>query len=121
MQEMQSPRSTLRRNPKSAKNPDGKLAAPAINVRVEANAPAWLKVNPNEEMIKGRITAITPLKRCSVIWAAELAASRPQTVNGELNALALSIFDIVSSASASSHDSDTVATSTMRANCLLSG
>src|SRR5262249_24578347 len=63
----QSPKKMFRRLPRSAKNPDGKLAPPAINVRAEARAPACARLNPSEVVISGRITAITPLKRCSTM------------------------------------------------------
>jgi hypothetical protein len=33
-------------------------------------------------VISGKITAITPLNRCSVMCAVELAAKRPQAANG---------------------------------------
>jgi hypothetical protein len=46
--------------------------------------------------MSGNITAITPLKRCSVMCAVELAARRPQPAMGEFKVLALSILDIAS-------------------------
>ena len=82
---MQSPSKILRRLARSAKNPDGKLATPAIKVRAEASAPACARLNPNDAVMSGRITAITPLKRCSVMCAVELAASLPQVANGVAN------------------------------------
>ena len=60
---MQIPSMRLRRVARSAKKPDGKLATPAINVRAEANMPAWASVSPSEAVISGKMTAITPLKR----------------------------------------------------------
>jgi hypothetical protein len=43
-------------------------------------------------VISGRITAITPLKRCSTVWAVEFAASRPQAESGVASVCVLSIF-----------------------------
>jgi hypothetical protein len=63
---MQSPSKRLRRLARSAKKPDGKLAAPAIKVRAEANMPACARLSPKEEVISGKMTAMIPLKRCSV-------------------------------------------------------
>ena len=60
----QSPKK-FRRLARSAKNPEGKLATPAINVRAEARAPACARLKPNAVVISGKITAMTPLKRCS--------------------------------------------------------
>src|SRR5262249_24989064 len=88
----QSPRKRFRRLPRSARNPEGKLAAPAIKVRAEARAPAWARLKPNEVVISGKITATTPLKRCSTIWAVEFAASRPQAAPGSARAWVVSIF-----------------------------
>jgi hypothetical protein len=44
-------------------------------------------------VISGRITAITPLKRCSVMCAAEFAANRPHVVKGALNTEVVSALD----------------------------
>src|SRR5918996_3817634 len=88
----QRPKRRFRRLEKSEKNPDEKLAAPAINVRAEASAPACARLKPNEAVISGRITAITPLKRCSTIWAVEFAASRPQVETGAASVWVVSIF-----------------------------
>src|ERR687892_1156733 len=88
----QRPRRRLRRLARSAKNPEGKLAAPAINVRAEASAPACARLKPNEVVISGRITAMTPLNRCSTIWAVEFAASRPQLERGAASVCVVSIF-----------------------------
>jgi hypothetical protein len=43
-------------------------------------------------VMSGRITAITPAKRCSIIWAVEFAASRPQAERGVARVCVLSIF-----------------------------
>jgi hypothetical protein len=43
-------------------------------------------------VISGKITAITPLKRCSTIWAVEFAASRPQAASDGARVCVLSIF-----------------------------
>src|ERR687892_1006284 len=88
----QRPKRRFRRLARSAKNPEGKLATPAINVRADASAPACARLNPNEVVISGRITAITPLKRCSTVWAVEFAASRPQAESGVASVCVLSIF-----------------------------
>ena len=76
---MQSPSKILRRLARSAKKPEGKLATPAIKVRAEASAPACARLSPNDAVMSGKITAITPLKRCSVICAVELAAKPPRS------------------------------------------
>src|SRR5687768_104454 len=86
------PKRRFRRLARSAKKPDGKLATPAINVRAEASAPACARLKPNEVVISGRMTAITPLNRCSTIWAVEFAASRPQTEKVGASVCAVSIF-----------------------------
>lgn len=90
---IQSPSKMLRRLAKSAKKPEGKLATPAAKVRAEASVPACARLNPNDAVISGRITAITPLKRCSVICAAEFAANRPHVVKGALNTEVVSALD----------------------------
>ena len=82
----------FRRFARSAKKPEGKLATPAIKVRAEASAPACARLKPNEVVISGKITAMTPLKRCSVIWAVEFAASRPQAARGGAMVCVVSIF-----------------------------
>ena len=78
----QTPSKMLRRRARSAKKPDGKLATPAIKVRAEASAPACAKLKPKDAVISERITAITPLNRCSVICAVQFAAKRPQAASG---------------------------------------
>lgn len=88
----QMPKKIFRRLARSAKKPDGKLATPAEKVRAEANAPACARLRPKAEVMMGRITTTTALNRCSVICAAQLAASRPQLASGELNVVAVSTF-----------------------------
>src|SRR5437870_781531 len=78
----QRPKRRFRRLARSARKPKGKLAAPYIKVREEERAPACASLNPNEEVISGKMTAITPAKRCFTIWAVEFAASRPQAGRG---------------------------------------
>jgi hypothetical protein len=46
-------------------------------------------------VIIGKITAMTALKRCSVICAVEFAAKRPQLASGALNVVAVSALDKV--------------------------
>src|SRR4029077_19886610 len=87
IREIQSPSNRFRRPARSARNPDGKLPAPASKVRAEASAPAWAKLKPNDVGMTGNTTTITPLKRCSVICAAELSANRPHAANGVDSAL----------------------------------
>ena len=58
-------------------------------------------LKPNDAVISGKITAITPLKRCSVICAAEFAARRPQVANGAVNAAVVSTLDKIGSYSRS--------------------
>ena len=79
---MQPPSKIFRRLARSAKNPEGKLAIPAKSVRAEASAPACAKLNPKELVMIGSTTTTTPLKRCSVMWALQFAASLPQPING---------------------------------------
>lgn len=90
---MQNPSKMLRRLAKSAKKPEGKLASPAIKVRAEAKAPACARLKPSDVVISGKITAITPLNRCSVMCAVELAANLPQVANGVATDCRLSILD----------------------------
>lgn len=92
---MQNPNSRLRRLARSAKKPDGKLATPAIRVRAEANAPACARLSPKAEVMIGKITAMTALKRCSVICAVELAAKRPHVASGAFSVVAVSALDKV--------------------------
>ena len=94
---VQAPNKTLRRRARSARKPEGKLATPAINVRADASAPACARLSPNAVVIIGKITAMTALKRCSVICAVEFAAKRPQLANGALNVVAVSALDNVAS------------------------
>lgn len=88
----QRPKKRFRRFARSARNPEGKLATPAINVRAEARAPACARLKPNAVVISGKITAMTALKRCSTIWAVELAASRLQAASGSARVCVVSIF-----------------------------
>jgi hypothetical protein len=52
------------------------------------------------------MTAITPLNRCSVMCAAELAANRPQIANGGLDAVVVSALDTMRSQPQSNIRSD---------------
>ncbi len=94
---IQPPSNRLRRLARSARKPEGKLATPAINVRIDARAPACDRLSPNDAVINGKITLTTALNRCSVICAAQLAASRPQLATGKLTASIFSAFDKPSS------------------------
>src|SRR5262245_25077961 len=88
------PNKRLRRCARSATKPDGKLATPAMNVRADASAPAWARLNPSAVVMIGRITAITALNRCSVICAVLFAAKRPQFASGAFK-VAVSALDKV--------------------------
>lgn len=66
-----------------------------MNVRADASAPACARLSPNDVVMIGRITAMTALKRCSVICAVLFAAKRPQLARGALSGGAVSTLDNV--------------------------
>ncbi len=88
-------------SPGRRRKPEGKLATPAISVRIDARAPACDRLSPNDAVISGKITLTTALNRCSVICAVQLAASRPQLASGKLTASIFSAFDKCSSSEVS--------------------
>jgi len=90
---MHEPNKRLRPRARSARNPEGKLATPAINVRADASPPACARLSPNAVVMIGKITAMTALKRCSVRCAVEFAAKRPQLASGVLSVGAVSTLD----------------------------